>query len=206
MIFNRDIFFKEYREQFGKISLARTVNGIDDLLDDLQSDPLLKNDLNAMAYILATVYHETNTAMIPTAEYLQKRLDTPSRRAVRALQDRYYHTGFYGRGYVQLTWKKNYLTMSRLLKQYKPDLYGKMLDGFLVLNPDLLLTQQISYDVLVIGMLEGAFSSTGKGLKYYTDSQDFIGARQTVNIQDKDKMIATYAVKFLKILKNSQVR
>ncbi len=202
MIFNRDKFFDGYRKAFGKITLNRTVNGINDLLDDLSTDKTLTGDLNAIAYILATVYHETGTAMVPTSEYLQTKLDTPARRKVRELQDRYFPT-YYGRGYVQLTWKKNYLNMSKLLKQYKPDVYGSMQDGFLVLHPDLLLQQQVSYDVLVIGMLTGAFSSTGRGLKYYTDKSDFIGARQTVNIHDDDKLIADYAAKFLTIIRKS---
>lgn len=197
---NREIFFREYIKAFGKIKLQRTVNGINDLLDDLESDPLLAGDDAAKAYILATVYHETATAMIPTAEYLQTKLNTPERREVRRLQDRYFPK-FYGRGYAQLTWERNYKNMSKLLKEYKPDMYSTMPDGFLHKNPDLLLQQQISYDVLVIGMLSGAFSSTGKGLKYYTNARNFVKARQTVNVLDKAELIAGYANTFLDILK-----
>ena len=146
-------------------------------------------------YILATVYHETAGTFRPIKEYGGKRYyermydpvkgSTPARRA-RAKRMGNTKEGdgvkYCGRGYVQLTWKRNYQMMS--------DVLG--ID--LVNNPDLALNSEIAADILVIGMRDGLF--TGKSIDDYImyGKCDFIGARAVVNGKDRRNKIALLAL------------
>ncbi len=203
--FNHKIFKAEYKANFN--SKQSSVDGADFLLSSLESSSMAVS-LCQMAYILATVYHETNTTMEPYVERRQVAIDTPRRKYVRELQDRYWDTGFYGRGYVQLTWERNYKTMSHLLKSAFPKDYGTRIDGFLVLNPNLMLDKTISFRVLLVGMVQGTFSSTGRGIGAYINSteKNYVKARCTVNGTDRAQDIANYAKKFESILNASKMK
>lgn len=126
-------------------------------------------DLNKLAYILATARHESNFR--PIEEY----------RSNTAQQNAYWHTGFYGRGFVQLTHEKNYRKMSDFL------------GVDLVKNPSLALDPNNAAKILVYGMMNGRF--TRKPLHYYIDGNkiDFYNARKTVNGLDRAEKIAVYA-------------
>ncbi len=130
-------------------------------------------DSNKLAYILATAKHESNFR--PIAEH-----KAHSGR-VQQLQSRYWSSGFYGRGFVQLTWKRNYVKMSRFLK----------VD--FVKNPNLALKTYYAAQILVYGLLHGSF--TRKKLSRYINSGkvDFYNARRTVNGTDRAAKIAGYA-------------
>lgn len=136
-----------------------------------------------IAYILATVQHETNDTFMPVREayYLGAKLGEAHRQALR-----YYP--YYGRGYVQLTWKRNY------------EFYGALLERDLVNRPDLALEPAISLFVLVHGFKTGAF--TGRSLTSYVgeDRQDFFNARRCINILDKADHIAELAEDYLRHL------
>ena len=54
----------------------------------------------------------------------------------------------YGRGYVQLTWKNNYLTLGKALG----------LGDDLAKNPDHVLDPDIAYEIMSYGMRNGSFS------------------------------------------------
>ena len=96
-------------------------------------------DPRQIAYILATAYHEARFQPIPE-------IRAKPGTQVWKMQEEYWHTGYYGRGLCQLTWKKNY--------QKFQDLLGLPL----VENPDLVLDVKVSAEILVIGMLRGLFS------------------------------------------------
>jgi hypothetical protein len=136
---------------------------------------------NQIAYIMATAEWETGRTFRPVRE----------RRAregtkLRATQDRYWHTGYYGRGHVQITWERNYLKLGQRLG----------LGDALVKNPDAALREDISQRILLVGMLEGLF--TGKKLSDYVNAQktDYVGARAVVNGTDKAQEIAALARKW----------
>ena len=130
------------------------------------------------AYVLATAYHETAHTMKPIMEmggekYLKSKKYWP----------------YVGRGYVQLTWKENYVKA------------GKKLGVDFVSNPGLLMKAEYAAPILVLGMKEGWF--TGKKLNSYIDSIDegnvedmreFTESRRIVNGKDKAKLIAGYAM------------
>jgi hypothetical protein len=97
---------------------------------------------------------------------------------------RYYP--WYGRGYVQTTWRSNYL---------KTDNYFK-LGGRLMKDPDLLIKDSnLSADAMIIGMMHGWY---GSALTNHVNSKkkDYFNARRSVNILDKASLIAGYAQKW----------
>lgn len=175
-------------------------------LDSMLLDNYVNSNLNIMAYFLATSYWETDNSMAPIVEVRQVAIDTPRRREVRALQDRYWSTGYYGRGYVQLTWESNYKSMSEHLLSEYPNLYQDYKPDFLVSNPDLAINPAIAYDIMSCGMRGGYFSGGGRGIAYYinSNSTDYINARRTVNGTDNANTIADLAKQFETLLKTAQ--
>jgi predicted chitinase len=133
-----------------------------------------------IAYVLATADHETNHTFRPVTEaYWLKDPDA----WLKTHHPQYYP--YYGRGYVQLTWKTNYAK------------YGLLLNKDLVGHPDLALNPQIAVFVLVHGFKTGAF--TGRKITDYIDTgkTDFKNARRCINgMNDCDK-IAALAQKYL---------
>ncbi|PZT91696.1 MAG: hypothetical protein DI637_01490 [Citromicrobium sp.] len=88
---------------------------------------------------------------------------------------------------MQFTWDRNYERADKRLG----------LNGALLKDFDLALRPDIAADVLVFGMLEGAFASNGKPLSAYGPDRngrfDYRRALQTVNVMDKADLIAGYA-------------
>lgn len=130
-----------------------------------------------MAYVLATVEWETAKTFKPVREAFW--LDESWRKK----NLKYYP--YYGRGYVQLTWKNNY------------EMYAKILDLNLSENPDLALEPNTSLFILVHGFKVGAF--TGFKLTEYINHNhvDFIGARHCINGTDHQHDIANLTHKYL---------
>ncbi|MFM8292975.1 MAG: glycoside hydrolase family 19 protein [Microcystaceae cyanobacterium] len=123
-------------------------------------------DRNQLCYIMATIQHETAATYKPIAEY-------------GGARQRY--APYYGRGYVQLTWKYNY------------EKYGTMLHQDFVNHPDLVMQPDVSLFIIVNGMRDGIF--TGKKLSDYIFGSrvDFVNARRIINGLDRADLIAGYA-------------
>lgn len=168
---NRTVFFDHIRSPLagGKLS-DKQVAGFNALLDAWTG-----SDDRQLAYVLGTSWHETNKTMQPIAEYGK------GKGKPYGVVDK---TGKapYGRGYVQLTWRDNYV---------KAD--GKLgLGGKLAADYDLAMRPDIAAKVIVRGMIEGWF--TGKKLSDYIGAKaDYEGARRIVNGTDKAALIAGYA-------------
>ena len=192
---NIDKFISIYKQHYN--INTKQQQGILNILNNFNNDLLVNQSIPRMAYILATIFWETDQKMFPSKEVRQIRTDTPRRKQVRKLQDRYWYTGFYGRGYCHLTWLANYRMMSKVLVDEAPD--GTYVNSqFLVLKPDLAYDPDISYKIIVLGMLRGCFNGKGHGLGHYVDKTppDYVGARYTVNIQDQAQAIADIAKRF----------
>ena len=136
-----------------------------------------------VAYVLATAEHETNGTFKPVREaYWLKNPDAYLRR----VHADYYP--FYGRGFVQLTWKRNY------------EKYGKLLGLDLVGNPDLALDPEVAAFILVHGFIHGGFTKHNL-MEYVNDKQtDFWNARRCINGVDAAGHIAKLAEKHLRAL------
>ena len=131
------------------------------------------------AYVVATTHHETKDSFKPVKEGYYLKNPQAHQRSLR-------YFPYYGRGFVQLTWKYNYAT------------YGKLLGADLVGKPDLACDPNVALFVLCHGFKHGAF--TGRKLEDYVNSSktDFLGARRCINGTDKKALIADLATKYLK--------
>jgi hypothetical protein len=129
------------------------------------------------AYVLATAQWETAHTFKPVKEAFWKSEEW------RREHLRYFP--YYGRGYVQLTWRSHYET------------YGDMLGIDLVGVPDLALDPNVALFVLVHGFKTGVF--TGRKITDFIDATrtDFVKARRCINGMDKAQEIAALAEKHL---------
>lgn len=149
-----------------------TLGHTDKIISIAKAEGLLRNQL---AYVLATAYHETAHTMQPVKEaYWVKNAEEWRRKNLR-----YYP--WYGRGFVQLTWEKNYIYA------------GEQLGMDLTTDPDSVMDPNVSAEILVRGSRDGWF--TGKKLSDYITLQksDFKNARRIINAMDKADLIAGYA-------------
>ena len=168
------------------------VDGVSEIMGRFpQSTPV-----SWVAYALATAYHETAGTMQPIKErgsesYFIRLYDVTGEKPQRAIQYGNTTPGdgpkYCGRGYVQLTWKKNY------------EHAGKKIGRPLETNPDLAMDPRIAAQIMVQGMTEGWF--TGKCFANYlpkvgAQAWDFVRARRIINGTDQDTKIAGYALSF----------
>lgn len=178
---NLKIFFDNIRKDY---TLTNTnVSGFDKIITEGENRNV---PLPYLAYILATTWHETASTMQPIAEY------------GKGKGRKYGVTGKYGqipygRGYVQLTWDRNYELADKELN----------LDGKLLKNFDLALDPEYAIPILFTGMEKGWF--TTKKLSDYIDlvdesdvedAREFREARRIINGTDRAAMIANHAINF----------
>lgn len=179
-----------YQFGYGALGVAQH-DGLVSLLERLAADAAI-TDARWAAYMLATVKHECANRWQPIEEYGKGRdrrygrpeaVRDPATGLVR--QNRYY-----GRGYVQLTWRYNYQKMGRELGR------GDALE----IDPDLALDPAIAYRIMSIGMRKGYF--TGKRLDQYINAggADYLGARRIINGSDQAERIAGYALEMETVL------
>lgn len=195
MAINRTTFFAYARNApfGGRLSTAQ-VQGVEALLDACVLYAVI--DLRWIAYILATAFHETGGTMRPVREAFGKsdadtiaRLDKAwAAGKLKQVSKPYWRDGWFGRGFVQITFLANYVKM------------GARLGLDLVKNPSLMLEIVPAAKACVVGMYEGMF--TGKKLSDYFNQSvnDAVEARRIVNGKDKAKLIATYYKAFLDAL------
>lgn len=195
---NRKFFFDQCRETLftGRLTQAQ-VNGLNHILDVWEAGHAKKDD-RWLAYALATTFHETAFTMQPIRErggrdYFMRMYDPGSPLPARARLARSMGARpgdgalFYGRGFVQLTWRSNYAKMGRA---FKLDLISGAAAADRVLEPVL------AAKIMFKGMEEGTF--TGKALADYFSpkADDWKGARRIINGLDCAEAIAVYGRKF----------
>jgi len=193
-------FFEKYGEQFERLTdddkavLSR-------LFSIIEKDKAM-TDVRFVAYTLATIKWETANTFKPitelgTDEELEKRYG-PATAAGRTFGNTEPGDGarFKGRGYLQLTGKRNYQRVSEIL-----GLAGT--DSDLVKYPERVSDPEIAYRVAGATMLQGLV--TGKKLGDFINSQntDYTNARKIVNGLDHAEEIATSAKKLEQILRES---
>lgn len=156
------------------------------ILSECQRQGLLRNQA---AYVLATACWETAHTMEPVRETLASsdasaiaRLDKAWERGqLKWVSRPYWRSGYFGRGYVQLTHEANYRKA------------GDKLGIDLVGNPSRALEPEIAAQILVVGSRDGWF--TGAKLSDYItlQSSNYRGARRVINGTDKASVIAELA-------------
>lgn len=197
--FHRDRFFADFalRQDLRLTPERKAALGY--LLGAVEADPGFTM-LREVAYVLATIRWETGHSFEPVRE---KRASRDRQPRLWESQQRYWRDGFYGRGYVQLTWRENYRKAGQRLAGLTVSTGDTGAGGHRTLtirpdtfveNPDLLLEREPSYLICARGMREGWF--TGKRLGQYIREQsppDYFGARKVVNGTDQAERIAQYA-------------
>ncbi|WP_312076611.1 hypothetical protein [Chryseobacterium sp.] len=161
-----------------------------------------------IAYMLATAKHETGNTFDPVEEanwlswnarkkYFEEMYDVVlgknEKRRKMANDNGNTKEGdgakYYGRGYVQLTWKNN---------------YQKMQDKFgvnLVDNRSNALNHELAVKIMIYGSEKGIFTGV-KLSNYISESKkDYVNARRVINGTDQATSIAGYAEKIEKCLK-----
>ena len=186
MTIDHKTFFKKFREQLDSTLEQVQVDGLEFLLNKIETDALWK-DLRHIAYALATVYHETAGSFQPVEEGYY--LGSPAK--VKRFQKTLRYYPYFGRGYVQTTWLKNY---KRVDKEFGTETVN---------HPEIALDPNVAYHTLAVGMHQGWF--TGKKLSDYIHGStcDYKNARRIINGVDKAALIAGYARTFEQILKDS---
>ena len=195
---DKQTFLTLYQKKY-KTLPARAQSDLQVLLAFISADPAFTSPdapttyapfrsahhLRQVAYMLATAKHETANTFAPIEEYGKgKGLPYGQPDPVTGLV-------YFGRGYVQLTWARNYKSM------------GKALNLPLFLHPDLALRYDVAYKIMSYGMTHGTF--TGVALRRYINEgkTDYLNARKIINSLDKADLIAGYATAIEQMLLGS---
>jgi putative chitinase len=166
--FDREIYFDAVRGPlFGGSMTQGQVAGQESILLAWEENPL-SDDLRHLAYCLATTKHETANEMLPIEEY-GKGAGQPY-----GVPDSETGQTYYGRGFVQLTWRENYARATEEL-----DLSG---DNDLEWHASGALVPEIAAEVMFRGMMEGWFRSPNTLPRFFNETtNDAYGAREIVN-------------------------
>lgn len=199
MKFDLTAFLNGYSKAYGNVD-PKAAAGLEQLLSSMELDPDLA-DRRWIAYMLATVKHECANKFQPITEvgarsYFDKY--EPGTSLGKSLGNTQAGDGylFRGRGYVQITGRTNYQTMTARLTLTGGD--------DLILHPDQALQPGIAYRIMSFGMRRGSF--TGKKLADYIDAAgaNYQQARRIINGLDRADLIAGYATTFESILRSSE--
>lgn len=189
---NRAAFYKTVRARLGPLTQSQ-VDGFEHILNAIDGAPL-----SHQAYMLATAWHETAKTMQPVREAFNLS------EAWRKKNLRYWP--WYGRGYVQTTWERNYARLDA-----EAAAAGLTKPGEILANPDLAMRPDIAAFALRRGMEEGWYDAQGKTMaqrlptKGVATRAQYINARYLVNIQDKADLIEDYAQAFERALRDGGV-
>lgn len=195
--FDHKKFFDGYRTRFGALT-QDLVEAIEVLLTLIEKDSRFsgsETDRRQLAYCLATFKWETAHTMKPIDEhgtdaYFNSRYG-PQTRVGKTLGNTQPGDGalFHGRGYVQVTGRRNYTK-------------AKTLTGVdLLTDPDRAKTPELAYEIAIQGMKDGWF--TGKKLGNFIKDgapPDYENARTIINGHDKAQLIADIARRFDEVL------
>ncbi|WP_319798338.1 glycoside hydrolase family 19 protein [Nitrobacter sp.] len=160
---NRERFFTPTRMRvFGGILRQSQVDGMTALLNEWEAR-YPNGDPRWLAYELATTTWETAHTMQPIEEY-GRGVGQPYGRP-----DPVTGKAYYGRGFVQLTWKSNYQKMSGVV------------GVDLVTHPERALEPAIAAAILFEGMEHGDFTGVGLPRYFNATTENWNGARAIIN-------------------------
>ncbi|MBC6478919.1 MAG: hypothetical protein GDA56_15260 [Hormoscilla sp. GM7CHS1pb] len=211
---DRAVFYNDVRNHLfhGKLS-QNQVEGMEAILNFWEEPPVQPvgefkvnweiRSIGWLAYMLATTYHETAFTMQPISEYgtvayftryYEDRADLGNNQSGDGAK-------FRGRGYVQLTGRRNYTKMTPIVREFYPDSHDFTKD------PEAVMDDRYAAVIMFYGMFLGIF--TGKALKNYIGDPekgqivDYYHARKIINGLDQAEKIEGYAKKFGQALHNS---
>lgn len=194
------------RAPFGGRLTQLQVEGVERLIAAWDRNAPQPADERQLAYVLATIFHETGGRMQPVRETFA----TSDAQAIRRLDAAmaagrlpqvskpYWRAGWFGRGDVQTTHERNYRKV------------GEAIGVDLVADSGKLLNPDVSAKAAIVGMLQGLFVPGHDLDRYFNpEREDPEGARRIINGTDKASLIAGYYRNFLDSLeaaKNEAMR
>jgi hypothetical protein len=193
MTIDRKVYFDSVRKSlFGGGMEQQQVDGQNAILAQWETE-FPAGDLRHLAYMLATTFHETARTMWPIEEY--------GKGAGKTYGKRDPETGetYYGRGFVQLTWRENYhnATVELGLTDVRDLEY----------HPDQALDLIIASQIMFRGMSEGWFTNKKLSTYFSETRDDPVGARAIINndVSKNGSRIAGYHQKFLDALEAAYI-
>ena len=171
-LFDREVFFDVVRGTLFHGAMTQPqVDGMNAILEAWEVEPRSDN-LRHLSYPLATTAHETGFTMQPIEEYGK------GKGMAYGQPDPETGQTYYGRGYVQLTWRDNYARGDAEL--------GYTGDDSLEWHPERALDHHVAAQVMFEGMTEGWFRSDDQGKqtldRYFNDTtDDSYKAREIIN-------------------------
>lgn len=169
---DRALFFASLRSSFGPLKQGQ-VDGFTKILDEWERRG--GGDDRHLAYMLATVWHETAATMQPVREY----------GGEAYLRSKKYYP-WVGEGLVQVTWEENHRK-------------------FGATKPGQLLTWPIALKALFDGMNKGMFTGKKLSDYFSATVDDPRNARRIINGMDRADLLAGYHAKFLKAIRAAKV-
>lgn len=198
----RRIFFDEVRKSLfaGRLK-QREVQGLNAILDRWaalsEATRIAAGGGDALAYVLATAFHETAATMQPVRETLALSDVEAVARLEKAfaagrlptVKTPYWRPDaegrtWLGRGLVQLTHRRNYEAMSALTGV---DLFSE---------PGRAMEMAVAVKILVDGMRAGSFTGCRLADYFAGGRADWVGARKIINGTDRAELVAGYARAF----------
>jgi hypothetical protein len=186
---NRTFFFEQVRTSLfaGNLKAAPKA-GLGFILDEWENNLASKDD-RWLAYALGTTHHETDAKIQPIHEYgganyfkqkYEGRADLGNNQAGDGVR-------FHGRGYVQLTGRRNYTLMGT---KFGVDLISSNQAADRALNP------QLAADIMFHGMEKGVFTGVGFAKFFSPTVENWVNARKIINGLDKANLVADYARRY----------
>ena len=190
---NRQIYFDAVREDLFPNGMSQQqVDGQEAILTcwDTFRDG---GDLRFLAYMLATTKHETASTMYPIAEYGKGEGSEYGETDPETGQ------AYYGRGFVQLTWRDNYHRADAEIDEK----FG--MDPGMEWDAEQALVPKYAAAVMFLGMEEGWFRQHKLADYFNEDDDNPIEARDIINgdVSKNGPMIADYHYLFLGALQDA---
>lgn len=196
---DRKTFFAQVRAQFQPLNQSQ-VEGFNAILDEWERSK--GDDIRQLAYMLATAWHETGTAMQAIIETQQPGEGRVSVDTAIGRLNRSYAAGkltwvkspywgrdakgrsYLGRGLVQLTHATNYRKL------------GDAIGVDLLANPDLALDLRIAIRVMFVGMERGLFTGHSLDRHFHGVTADWVNARRIINGTERADVVAAHGRAF----------
>lgn len=191
--FDEAKFFESYTKSYSALK-PEQATGLGKLLALIGLDPDVQ-DVRWAAYMFATIKHECAETWHPIEEFGKgKNRDYGVPVTVHGPDGKEYVNVYYGRGYVQLTWKDNYERLGKLLS----------LDDLLI-DPAIAVQPEPAYRIMSFGMRNGSFTGKKLGDFIHENVCDYQNARRIINGLDQCQKIRRYAETLESVLRASIV-